>query len=420
MILKLYKRVLTLFVAACIVWGGSSAYALSISARGGFVMDADTGEEIYSQNGDTALVPASMTKVMAVYAIYDAMAQGRISKDTVITIGPALAEYSRNPGYSNVYLNAYEGYTLDELLSAIFVVSANAAVMAVGDYLYGSEANFAARMNQFVNDWGIDAHFYDCSGVSASNRVSPRAMATIAKRLVLDYPDCLNYSGKTYINFRGQTYYSTNKMLPGRAYDYSGTQGLKTGTTSAAGACFTSVVQRGGKRLISVVIGAPYSDARYTDSIAMLDYAFDKVGQEAPQQTVVKEEPNAAAARVYINDMPIPGFYDKNDSSVILVRVDDLSENGFDITYDDDSNTLTAVNNKSKQINGHFENTDTSDLVIKPGKHINIILRNDESDSGVYTAGAYDINGSAAINVKELVYLGWVVQRDTSATVVTR
>ena len=91
MILKLYKRVLTLFVAACIVWGGSSAYALSISARGGFVMDADTGEEIYSQNGDTALVPASMTKVMAVYAIYDAMAQGRISKDTVITIGPALS-----------------------------------------------------------------------------------------------------------------------------------------------------------------------------------------------------------------------------------------------------------------------------------------------------------------------------------------
>lgn len=420
LILKLYRRVLTLFIAVCIVCGGGSAYALSISARGGFVMDADTGEEIFSQNGDTALVPASMTKVMAVYAIYDAMAKGKISKDTVITIGPALAEYSRNPGYSNVYLNAYEGYTLDELLNAIFVVSANAAVMAVGDYLYGSEANFAARMNRFADDWGIDAHFYDCSGVSASNRVSPRAMATIAKRLVLDYPDCLNYSSKTYINFRGQTYYSTNKMLPGRTYDYSGTQGLKTGTTSAAGACFTSVVQRGEKRLISVVMGAPYSNARYTDSIAMLDYAFDKAGQSAPQQTVVKAEPNAEAARVYINDTPIPGYYDKNDSSVILVCVEDLCENGFDVVYDDDSNTLTAVNNKSKQISGRAESADVSDLVIKPGKHINVILRNGESDSGVYTAGAYDINGKTAIDVRELVYLGWVIQRGTTATIVTR
>lgn len=418
--LKLYKRIFTLLIAIFMVCGATSTYALSISARGGFVMDADSGEEIFSQNGDTAYVPASMTKVMAIYAIYDAMAQGKISKDTIITVGPALAEYSRNPGYSNVRLDAYTGYTLDELMEAIFVVSANAAVMAVGDYLYGSEASFAARMNAFADDWGIDAHFYDCSGVSASNRVSPRAMATIAKRLVLDYPDCLTYSSKTFINFRGQTYYSTNKMLPGRAYAYDGTQGLKTGTTSAAGACFTSVVQRGDTRLISVVMGAPYSDARYTDSIAMLDYAFDKVGEARTQQAAVKREPNAAAARVYINDMPIPGYYDKDDSSAILVCVEDLCENGFDISYDDDSNTVTCINNKSKQINGHNGDIDASETVIVPGKQINVILRNGADDCGVYTATAYDIDGKTAINVNELVYLGWVIQRGTTATAVTR
>lgn len=398
----------------------TAAYALSISARGGFVMDAATGEEIYSQNGDTAMVPASMTKVMAVYVIYDAIAKGLISKDTIITIGPALAEYSRNPGYSNVYLNSGTGYTLDELLGAIFVVSANAAVMAVGDYLFGNEENFVARMNSFTSDWGINAHFSDCSGVSSDNRVSPRAMAVIAKRLIADYPDCLNYSTKKSINFRGRTYYATNKMLPGCAYDYSGTMGLKTGTTSAAGACFTGVTDRDGRKIISVVMGAPYSNARYTDSIAMLDYAFDKVGGDQITQAAVKEEPNAELAKVYVNDMPIPGFYDKADPSAILVRVDDLSANGFDVTYNQDNDTLTAVNNVSKQISGHFEDTDASNLIIKSGNRTNVILKQGTDDCGVYTAGAYDINGSTAININELVYLGWVIQRGTTGTIVTR
>lgn len=118
--MKFCRKFLPLFVAFGVILNLSSAYAIGISARGGFVLNANTCEEVYSYQGDTPMVPASMTKVMAAYVIYDAMAQGRISKDTMIPVGSALAAYSRDPGYSNVYLSAGASYSLDELLGRHF------------------------------------------------------------------------------------------------------------------------------------------------------------------------------------------------------------------------------------------------------------------------------------------------------------
>ena len=291
--MRKFKKILPLALVLAAALNITSAYAISIASRGGFVMNANTCEELYGYNADTLMVPASMTKVMSLYVIYDAMAQGRVAKDTQIPVGSSLAAFSRDPGYSNVCLSAGATYSLDELLGAIVVVSANAAVMAVGDYLYGSEANFVARMNEFVGTWGLDAYFADSTGVSARNKITPRSMATLANRLVTDYPDILNYTTRTSINFRGTTYYATNKMLPGRDYDYEGTQGLKTGTTSAAGACFTGTVVRNGVRMISVIMGAPATNTRYTDSITMLDYAFSKA-EAQPEPQVSAPEPTAA------------------------------------------------------------------------------------------------------------------------------
>ena len=413
--MKMTKRILPLFVVLGILLTTVNGFALSISAKGGFVLNTANCSEVYSYNGDTPLVPASMTKVMAVYAIYDAMERGQISKDTQIPIGAALASYSRNPGYSNVVLSAGASYSLDELLGAIFVVSANAAVMAVGDYLWGSEANFVARMNQFITDWGIDAKFYDCTGVSSTNRVTPRAMATIANRLVTDYPDCLNYAGMTELNFRGQTYYATNKMLPGKAYAYEGTLGLKTGTTSAAGACVTAVTERDGVRLVSVVMGAPYSNGRYTDSIAMLDYAFEQVGTQ-----IQEEELPPVSTRVYLNDTQIPGFVHRYNEELLMVRVEDLRAYGFDVTYEADTNTLVVVNNPDAMITGISANDFPESLRVYNPMNVNVVLKNAGEDIGIYTEAVYDANGQAAINVQELTYLGWVIQKGTTATIVTR
>lgn len=429
--MKFCRKLIPVVLVLGILLNMGCGYALSISARGGFVLNADTCQEVYSYQGDTPMVPASMTKVMSVYVIYDAMAKGQISKDTMIPVGSSLAAFSRDPGYSNVILSAGASYSLDEMLGAIFVVSANAAVMAVGDYLYGSESAFVDRMNQFVADWGIDAYFADCTGISSRNRVTPRAMATIANRLISDYPDCLNYSGMTYLNFRGQTYYATNKMLPGRAYAYDGTLGLKTGTTSAAGACFTGVVERNGVRLISVIMGAPYADGRYTDSIAMLDYAFSQPAAQAqPEIEPEPEKPEVlrnitntgtlADANVYINDLPIADFICTDNPALTLIRVEDLRENGFEVTYEPDTNTLVVVNAPEKLLTGHDPSQFPAVLSVSGYKAVNVLLKQTQEDLGVYAAAVYDADGQAAIDVSELSYLGWVLQKDGKATVVTR
>ncbi len=410
------KKVIPALLVCGILLSSMSGFALSIASRGGFVLNANTGQEIYSQRGDVPMAPASMTKVMSAYVIYEAMAQGRITKETLIPVSSALAAYSRNPGYSNVILSAGVSYTVDELLGALFVVSGNAAVMAIGDYLYGSEAGFVNRMNQIVAQWGVDAWFADCTGVSSKNSVTPRAMATIANRLVTDYPDCLHYSQMTSLNFRGQTYYATNKMLPGRAYAYEGAIGLKTGTTSAAGNCFTSVVDRDGNRLISVIMGAPYSNGRYTDSIAMLDYAFDQLGA-APAPVAAMPKTMVEAKTFYLNDLPVPGFIQED---TYLIRVEDLREYGFDVNYHPDTNTLEIINSPKKTMTGLLAKDFPKDVELSGGKAINVMIKKSVDDMGLYTVSVYDLSGSAAIDVQELAYLGWVIPRGEMATIVTR
>ena len=353
--MKSLKRILPLAVAVALILNATSAFALSISSRGGFVLNANTNEEVYGQNADTPMVPASMTKVMSLYVIYSHLADGSLTKETLIPVGSAIAAYSRNPNYSNVPLSSGASYTVDELLGAICTVSANAAVMAIGDYICGSEAGFVNEMNNWVRTWGLNAWFADCTGVSSQNRISPRSMATLANRLVTDYPDVLQYTMAGSINFRGTTYYATNKMLPGKAYDYYGTVGLKTGTTSAAGCCFTGVVDRDGTRLISVVMNAPSTNMRFTDSIKMLDYSWEQLASQqaaAPQYT--EPEPKdyivATDLRIYINDWEIPTYLHTGSGTSGVIMVNDLADYGFDISYDVYTDTVTITNNVGKEI----------------------------------------------------------------------
>lgn len=424
------KKIFPALLAFVILCSSSSALAISLSSKGGFVLNANTYEEVYSYNGDTPMVPASMTKVMSLYVIYDAMAKGAVTKDTQIPISPQLAAYSRDPGYSNVYLSSGATYSLDELLSAIVVVSANAAVMAVGDYLFGSEANFVSRMNQFVSDWGLNAWFADCTGVSSQNRISPRSMATVANRLIADYPDVLNYSSQTSINFRGTGYSSTNKMLPGRQFDYTGTQGLKTGTTSAAGCCFTGTVERDGVRLISVIMGAPATNIRYTDSIKMLDYSFAKIAETQKNPEIPSPTPedianqNAVAisdaTRIFINDCEIPAYISRGSVQKDLVMIDDLVNYGFDISYDQKTNTVTVYNNRDKEINAY----PSSEIETAAGVDISntetaaVLLIDGEGDKGTYAAEIFDLNGYLAIDVNELVHMGWVMKNENTKMVI--
>lgn len=401
-------------------------------------MDAETGETLFIHNADSLAAPASMTKLLALYVIYSHMASGELDKNTQIPVSSALAAYSRDPGYSNVYLTAGESYSLDEMLKAICVVSANAAVMAVGDYICGSEENFVTEMNYWLGIWGVDGYFVDCTGVSSSNRISPRGMATVAQKLLSEYPDILNYTSLTYLNFRGDSYYPTNKMLPGGAYEYAGADGFKTGTTSAAGCCFTGTAERNGKRLISVVMGENSTNMRYVDTIKIMDYCWELLDSRGEsEQTYVDSTPKdfivATDSRCFINDWEIPTFIhygteDNGYQDCAVVMLDDLKDYGFDVTYDINSDTVTVINNTDKDLTagpnyGEQETYVTDEkLALSNWEPAKILLKQNPADPGVYAERTFDINGRGAISIDELKYMGSVIwnQKYNLTVVVTR
>lgn len=429
------KYVTTLTAAICIILSSMSAFAAGISARGAFAIDAETGEALFIHNSDSLAPPASMTKLLALYVIYSHMASGEINKDTQIPVGYELAAYSRNPEYSNVYLTAGETYSVDEMLKAICVVSANAAVMAVGDYICGSEQNFVTEMNYWIGLWGVDGYFVDCTGVSSQNKITPRGMATVAQKLVTQYPDVLNYTSINYLNFRGDSYYPTNKMLPGGAFEYTGADGLKTGTTSAAGCCFTGTAERNGKRIISVVMGENSTNMRYVDTIKIMDYCWELLDSRNESAEYIDTTPKdfivAADSRCFINDWEIPLFvhYGAEENGCCdVVMLDDLKDYGFDISYDLESDTVTVINNTDKDLTagpnyGEQETHITDEkLALSNWEPAKILLKTSSSDPGVYAKTTFDINGRGAIAVDELKYMGSVIwnQKYNLTVVVTR
>ena len=240
-----------------------------ISSKGACVLDFETGLTLFEYNADTLRVPASMTKLLAVFVVYDAISAGTISLDTSTQISQRVSEIANNWEYSNVPLSPGMSVTIRELLDVVIVWSACGATVALGEAVSGSESAFVARMNDKAASLGIEAVFYDCYGVSASNKISPRGMANLARRIIIDHPEILNVTSKRSVTFRGTEYKNTNQLLG----DYSGIDGVKTGYTDAAGYCFTGTARRDGRRIIAVTMGSSIT-SRFPDARILLDYGF--------------------------------------------------------------------------------------------------------------------------------------------------
>ena len=266
-----------------------------ISARGACVLDFETGETVYGYEAAVPRVPASMTKLLAVYVIYDAIKAGEISLDTAVVISENVSKLSNNLEYSNVPLPLGISVTVRELLDMVIIWSACAATVALAERLCGSEPAFVSRMNEKVYVLDINAQFFDSFGVSAKNYISPKGMAHLARRLMIDYPQILEVSSKSSVTFRGVKYDNTNKLLG----DYPGVDGLKTGYTNAALYCFTGTAKRGDCRIIVVVMGASF-ESRFPDTKTLFDYGFAEAHKAAAEQeTTVPRvtEPDAAVPR---------------------------------------------------------------------------------------------------------------------------
>jgi len=266
-----------------------------ITAAGAIVMDVETGTILFEHNAYVRRAPASMTKMMTVYLVYEAIANGSIGFDTIVPISQYAADFSRQPGETNVPLNRTGRYTVDELLDVVIVMSAGGAAVALAELVGGSRNAFYRMMNNKVAEWGADAEFHSASGGSTHTRMTPHAMAVITRQSILEFPEMLEKTAMTSVTFRGRTYPSTNHLLG----VYEGIDGFKTGTNSVARECFSGTAQRGDVRLVSVVMGSS-SGRRFSDTTTLLNYGFAAMEEIGPtvneNQMVASIDPS-----VYLN-----------------------------------------------------------------------------------------------------------------------
>lgn len=246
----------------------------TVTAQGMILINADTGEVYCEKNADLARPSASMTKLMSLYLVFEEIAAGRLSLSTPVFISDKAAAMSSDRNYSGYeQLPRGGSFDVDTLIRLVMTVSANGSMLALAEQVAGTEAAFVERMNAKAVAWGIPAHFTDCTGyVDEGNAITPRAMAELARRILKDYPEIVQYSSLKSTKFQEKTFKTTNTLL--RDDLYLGIDGLKTGTTKGAGYCFAATALRDGRRVISVVMASANAKTRMSDTTLLLDYGF--------------------------------------------------------------------------------------------------------------------------------------------------
>lgn len=248
----------------------AQAASLSLPCRTAILIDQDTGTVLYEKNADQRVSIASITKVMTLLLTFEAVRAGKFTMDTLVPV----SNHAASMGGSQVWLEPGEQFTLDEMLRAICVSSANDAAVAVAELVGGSEEAFVAMMNAKAAELGMtDTTFKNACGLDTEGHLSTaRNVAIMSRTILTQYPEVLHYSGIWTDSLRnGQTMLvNTNKLL--RRYD--GITGLKTGTTGGAGVCISASATRNGLNLIAVVLGSSSSAERFEAATKLLDYGF--------------------------------------------------------------------------------------------------------------------------------------------------
>ena len=246
-----------------------------IRADSAIVIDADTGESLYVKNADSLMVPASMTKVMTAYIIFEELEAGNLTLDTMVPISAQNAQRSRDAANypASVPLTAGSSVSVDTLLKLILLPSASASCIVMAEYISGTESAFVDRMNATAQRLGMTAEYKNCHGAHV-HYITARSQATLVKAFIDRFPQVLNYTSMPSMTFNGKVYANTNKLLPGSAYAYEGANGFKTGTIAAAGYCLSASAEQNGNRIISVVMHSDNDVTRHTDSQKILDYGF--------------------------------------------------------------------------------------------------------------------------------------------------
>ncbi|HHT48977.1 MAG TPA: D-alanyl-D-alanine carboxypeptidase [Firmicutes bacterium] len=292
-----------------------SSDPLRLQVDGAVLADAHSGKILYQKNADQPLALASMTKILTEYIILEAINQQKLSWEDTTAISDYAYRISQNLSLSNVPLRPDEKYSVRELYESMAIYSANGATIALAEMVAGSEGEFVRLMNNKAKEIGMTNYsFVNATGLNNSdllgmhpagarneeNFASAKDVALMAFRILRDYPEVLTIASIPRKTFRPDSADAIkmdnwNWMLPELVYGYEGVDGLKTGSTSLAGYCFTATAQRNGVRLISVVMKGRSYAGRFQETKKLLDYGFNNferkelfpAGYQKPAQATI-------------------------------------------------------------------------------------------------------------------------------------
>ena len=270
------KRLLSLFLCVLLFFS-MTAYAeeptFELSAKSALLMETSTGTILFEKASHEALPPASVTKIMTMLLVMEALDNGQYTLDDMVSV----SEFAASMGGSQVYLEPNEQMTVHDLLKAVAVASGNDAAAALAEFTAGSHDAFVAKMNERAKQLGMnDTNFVNCNGLDADGHVTSAHDIAVMSRELMRHPKIFEYTTIWMDSLRDGAFglVNTNKLVR----FYQGATGLKTGSTSVAGFCISATAKRDGMDLIAVVMGAPTSKERFSDASKMLDYGFANYG----------------------------------------------------------------------------------------------------------------------------------------------
>ena len=333
---------------------------LTLNCRAVCLIDQDTGTVLYEKNADQQMPIASITKVMTLLLTFEAIHDGRLTLDTLVPV----SEHAYHMGGSQIWLEPGEQFTLDEMIKAICVSSANDAAVAVAELVGGSEQGFVQMMNDRAAELGMtNTTFHNACGLDTEGHLSTaRDVAIMSRQILTTCPEVLHYTGIWTDTLRGGAtqLVNTNKLLR----RYNGITGLKTGTTSGAGVCISASATRDGLNLIAVVLGAPSSKDRFEAATTLLDYGF-------------------AAWRA----APLPAMEDRP----LLIKVKGSAEETVPLEYSALPESILMPKESAAELTAQLTLPDELDAPVQQGQAVGMV----RILAGESVLGEYDICAAA-------------------------
>lgn len=283
------KRIAALLLAlVCILPTRAHASSMGLSAPTAILMEKSTGTVLYEENATVQYEPASVTKIMTLLLVMEAIDSGALSWEDTVTA----STYATSMGGSQIWLKEHEQMTVRDMVKAVAVVSANDCSVALAEHLAGTEEAFVQRMNQRAKELGMNhTNFVNCTGLPAQGHLTcAMDIAIMSRELILNHPQIREFTTIWMDSLRNGEFQlsNTNKLI----FYYEGATGLKTGFTDSALYCLSATAERNGMELIAVVMHAPTSDQRFDSAKALLNYGFSNYALTPvyPEQPVLPVE----------------------------------------------------------------------------------------------------------------------------------